>query len=215
MRAAFWRAFAAAVVAAMAAHSPAASIPCETNGLFDRVGKRYGIDPMLLYAIAQTESGARPDRVARNKNGTVDHGAMQINSVHLPTLARFGITKEDLYNPCVNVDVGAWVLARCFARWNVTWEAVGCYNSETPRFRDAYARTVAARYQRLRSGRYSHSAGGRAPQQPLPPSPELNSAALSSRLVCTAPAGCVVERTQGGQLLVTEAASQMAGLLVR
>ena len=36
---------------------------------------------------------------------------MQINSSWLPILAKYGIAKSDLLNPCVNTHVGAWVLA--------------------------------------------------------------------------------------------------------
>jgi hypothetical protein len=52
---------------------------------------------------------------------------MQINSVHLPTLAQFGIRREHLFDACVSQKVGAWVLADCIQRFGYTWKAVGCY----------------------------------------------------------------------------------------
>ncbi len=181
----------------------ATAATCDPTGLFDRVGQVYGIDPVLLYAIALTESGARPNAIARNANGTVDHGAMQINSVHLPTLAGYGIRREDLMDPCTNVAVGAWVLSNCFARYGVNWQGVGCYNSATPRLRDAYARKVAYRYNRLRPGNTGSLAAGpqRAPASPHP-------------FICAVAAGCLVERSAGG-LLVSAFDPRTAQLLTR
>ncbi|MBQ1556830.1 MAG: lytic transglycosylase domain-containing protein, partial [Pseudomonas sp.] len=52
-----------------------------------------------LVAIAKTESNFNPAAVNRNKNGTTDHGLLQVNSVWLGKLAGFGIAEQDLYDP--------------------------------------------------------------------------------------------------------------------
>jgi soluble lytic murein transglycosylase-like protein len=52
---------------------------------------------------------------------------MQINTIHLPNLARFGIRREDLFDACTSQKVGAWVLADCIQRFGATWKSVGCY----------------------------------------------------------------------------------------
>jgi hypothetical protein len=120
--------------------------------------RRYGLSPDLLIAIARVESDLDPSAVNRSHattTGTVDIGLMQINSAHLPQLARFGIAESDLYDPCVNIHVGAWVLAGLMARHGASWDAVGAYNAacahghsnECVRIRSRYVWKVYERLQ--------------------------------------------------------------------
>lgn len=83
---------------------------------------------MLLKAIAWKESRGHPNAVGpRLKDGNVALGLMQINTVHLQTLAQFGIRRENLFNACTSQEVGAWVLSNCIAQFGATWKSVGCY----------------------------------------------------------------------------------------
>ncbi|WP_341678714.1 lytic transglycosylase domain-containing protein [Niveibacterium sp. SC-1] len=65
---------------------------------WESAGQKHGVSPYLLYAIAKTESSLNPRATNRNGNGSEDVGLMQINSVWLPTLARYGITRADLFD---------------------------------------------------------------------------------------------------------------------
>lgn len=128
---------------------------------FNEAGQRYQIDPLLLRAIALQESSLDPHAVNHNKDSkgrvtSSDYGVMQINSSHIPELTRLGIlhSKDDLLkNPCLNVHIGAWILARAFQTCNVNWECLGAYNAGfkpgNPR-RMAYARKVFDRYKKLK-----------------------------------------------------------------
>lgn len=111
---------------------------------WESVAKKYAVNPYMLYAIATTESGLRPNIVsAANSNGSYDIGLMQINSSWLPKLKGFGITEESLLkDSCTNLEVGAWILADNMQRHGNTWTAVGAYNAKTESKRIAYAKKV-------------------------------------------------------------------------
>jgi soluble lytic murein transglycosylase-like protein len=112
----------------------------------------HAIEPELLQAIADVESGLRSDAINHNRNGTRDIGLMQINSIHLSRLSTEGITEQRLLDePCLSVEVGASVLAGFIARYGYNWTAVGAYNAGNAPDRQAarlrYARKVWQRYQ--------------------------------------------------------------------
>ena len=130
---------------------------------WDAAGARYGVHPLLLAAIAKVESGFDPSAVNSThvaRTGSVDLGLMQINSSWLPVLGRHGITRERLFDPCTSITVGAWILAGLFARYGVTWEAIGAYNAACVRLdavactarRAGYARKVEVALRQLSGG---------------------------------------------------------------
>lgn len=109
------------------------------------VANHFRLPMPLLEAVLKVEGG-RPGLAMRNSNGTYDLGPMQINTSWLPVLAEKNITREMLRDDfCVNVAVGAWILARELnqipAKPAVAdfWQAVGRYNSRTPRHNYRYA----------------------------------------------------------------------------
>ncbi|AZN35915.1 type III secretion system invasion protein IagB [Iodobacter ciconiae] len=130
-------------------HSPAVLANC-----WERAGQSFGIEPALLYAIAQQESGLNPLAGNHNRNGSNDIGLMQINSTHLPRLNTMGIKEQHLLqDSCLSVMIGASILSDMMKRYGYSWEAVGAYNAGTGAHNHAlrmhYAHQVWQRYQRL------------------------------------------------------------------
>ena len=109
---------------------------------YDEAARYQKVNPLILRAIAWQESHNRPDALHKNANGSTDFGLMQINSIHLPTLARYGISTDTLMEPCKSVYIAAWHLRQKMNKYGNTWAAVGAYHSETPSLRDHYARQI-------------------------------------------------------------------------
>ena len=117
---------------------------------FDDAAAWQHLNPLILRAIAWQESHNNADATHENANGSIDYGVMQINSIHLPELARYGIRRDALMVPCKNVYIAAWHLRKQVVRYGNTWTAVGAYHSSTPALRDDYARRIAAIIDRWR-----------------------------------------------------------------
>ena len=100
--------------------------------------QHHRIDPRLLRAVLKVESDLRPWAFGRNANGTVDMGMAQINSIHLPELARHGIQSQHLFDPCVASYVAAWLLRKNIDRHGLTWFGVAAYHSLTPEHNQRY-----------------------------------------------------------------------------
>lgn len=122
---------------------------------FDDAAEWQGVHAGVLRAIAIQENRRCDATISKNKNGSVDIGCMQINSIHLPELANYSITKESLLNQCTNIFVGARHYKKMVMKYGNTWAAVGAYHSETPKYRDPYAKSVEAIFRRYRLDEYA------------------------------------------------------------
>lgn len=98
--------------------------------LFKKYGAEYKIPAQLLWAIAKNESRFNPKAKNTNKNGSSDYGLMQINSVHKNWLEKSGISIDDLYNPAINIKVGAKILSLCLDKHGWNYKAINCYNGK-------------------------------------------------------------------------------------
>lgn len=128
---------------------------------FQAAGARYQIDPVLLEAMAVQESGLNPRAINTNRNKagkavSTDYGVMQINSTHIPTLISMGVirSKDDLLNnACLNVQIGAWILAKHLQTCGVSWSCLGSYNAgfadNNEKRRMVYARRIYGIYNQL------------------------------------------------------------------
>lgn len=77
-----------------------------------RAAAHYRAHPDLVRAIIRTEGGTT-GKVSYNKNGSYDMGLMQINSIHLAELSKFGITRDMLVNnECLNIFIGTYYIQR-------------------------------------------------------------------------------------------------------
>ena len=112
--------------------------------------QRHGVNPHILRAILQVESGMRPHVVSRNRNGTIDVGMAQINSIHFRELAQWGITPDLRLDPCVATHVAAWHLKRVMLRHGNTWFGIAAYHSTTPVNNQRYQ--ILLRQELVRTG---------------------------------------------------------------
>jgi hypothetical protein len=125
---------------------------------FDEAGALYDIHPDILRAIAKVESNYQTRAINWNRNGTYDFGVMQINSSWAYTI---GLEQwKTLGDSCSNIKTGAMILAGCMKKYGYTWDAIGCYNSQTPDKRDKYALLV---YRQLKNIERDALAGKAAP----------------------------------------------------
>lgn len=115
----------------------------------------YSVDPDLLKAIAWKESKGWTGAIGSPlKDGNVALGLMQINTVHLPVFRKYGVKKNDFFEPCTSIKMGAYVLADCIKAKGANWNAVGCYyggaGSKAYRAMDGYIADVKVYYKAFR-----------------------------------------------------------------
>ncbi len=112
----------------------------------------YQAHPDIIRAVIRTEGG-KVGQIRQNKNGSFDMGPMQINSVHLPELAKYGITQVMLANnECLNIYIGTYYLQRNILTAPHFWAGVGNYHSSTPERNIAYRYRVWDNLTKVRGG---------------------------------------------------------------
>ncbi|MFM0027502.1 lytic transglycosylase domain-containing protein [Paraburkholderia madseniana] len=114
----------------------------------DDAARFHHVNVVIVRAIAQQESGMRANAINTNNDGSEDIGLMQVNSSWLPKLRRYGITRESLFNGCVNAYVGTWIFASNVKQFGPTWKAVGAYNAVSANKQLVYANNIYRRIQR-------------------------------------------------------------------
>lgn len=100
----------------------------ETAKLIYRVAKRYNINAQDLVNIAYTESRFNNNSIRYNKNGTIDVGMFQINSVHWTTTC----SKLNIYKLEDNAACAAIIISKLKAKHSIRdkqW--LGRYHSAT------------------------------------------------------------------------------------
>ncbi|MEO2215525.1 lytic transglycosylase domain-containing protein [Chromobacterium vaccinii] len=115
--------------------------------------RRFSVPYLLLMALKVKESGVQfsnPYITGRNRNGSSDISYWQINDNWLPKLARYNIDRDRLYDPCVNVQVAAWLLSSEVRRTGSWVAGIGAYHSPTPSKAQPYAAHVLKIWAELR-----------------------------------------------------------------
>ena len=74
----------------------------------------YGASFPGSSSIMMAESHGNPNAINKNRNGSVDRGLFQINSIHVPDLMKAGIiqNESDLFDPVKNSLAANWVYQR-------------------------------------------------------------------------------------------------------
>lgn len=126
------------LIAAMPAFSKSNPADPHVLSCIEEAATRYENGYSLMLAIAKQESSLRPYIVHKNpptkKNpaGSEDIGLYQINADYwLPILSQYGITRESLFDPCVNAHVAGWIIWGNKKVYGNTWKAIGAFNSPT------------------------------------------------------------------------------------
>lgn len=118
----------------------------------------YHVDSKLVLAVIDGESEGNPDAINRNKNGSTDHGLMQINSCNHEWLSEeLGIT--DFHDPSQNIQAGCYILSLLTAKYDDYHRILMAYNMGEYRTRQLwrqgirtsrYSRRVMEKYQKLK-----------------------------------------------------------------
>ena len=110
----------------------------------------YHVSAKVIIAVLNVEGG-KVGLAHRNKNGTYDLGPLQINTSWWPTLYHYEITPSDvLFNPCINVRVGTWILGKSIAKSKNLLIGIGNYHSMTPLYNQQYSQKVRVSYTQLK-----------------------------------------------------------------
>lgn len=97
----------------------------ETNNHIEKTAKRYGLNPNIIKALIEEESGWLTSVEGDNGNSV---GLMQIQERwHKERMKRLGVT--DLYDPEENITVGCDILSELLNKYGNYKDALSVYNS--------------------------------------------------------------------------------------
>ncbi|RGE40442.1 lytic transglycosylase, catalytic [Comamonas testosteroni] len=128
------------------ATTAAAQAPTAPTTMFTRpveaciipAAQYHGVNHNILWAILKVESNFKPATVAKNENGTSDYGMGGMNTIHMPGLAKFGVTPATISDPCISTYVTAWHLRKQMAKHGNNWYGIATYHSATPYYNTRY-----------------------------------------------------------------------------
>lgn len=117
-----------------------------------QAANHYHIPAVVLLAVAEQEGG-KPGQKVRNSNGTFDYGVMQINTVSLADLRRFGINEHHvLANGCYPYYLAAWRIAGHLQNdLGDIWQRAANYHSRTPTYNRLYRSKLIRRAVKIAS----------------------------------------------------------------
>lgn len=118
------------------------------DSLFKLVAEEFSLQPEILEAVAEHESGRNPwalniegrsfypvsrDEalmiIEKNKEKSFDVGLMQVNSYWI---RKYGLSIPEVLEPDGNVRLGAWILRYCLDEYGYNWRAIGAYHTGSP-----------------------------------------------------------------------------------
>lgn len=95
----------------------------------DKISKENGIDPDLVRAIIQVESGWRPNAVRIEPSGYKSIGLMQVTMQAARDIGYTG-SEENLFNPYTNIKCGVKYLKKMLDTFNGNiYKAIAAYNA--------------------------------------------------------------------------------------
>lgn len=140
-------------------HPAAADLTPLSYDCLTQAADRFQVAPLALMLILSVEGG-KVGQCSTNHNGSRDCGPAQINSVHLPDLARLtGWSEADVArsirdNGCLNIEVAAWLLRRAIeGAGGDVQEGLGRYHSRTPALKQRYLAKMIGTFNRRFSPR--------------------------------------------------------------
>lgn len=113
----------------------------------------YSIPPSVILGVLKVEGG-KVGMANLNKNGSYDLGMMQINTVWVPTLAKYWKVEPSVAirylrdDGCVNIGVGAWILRSKMDQTGSLYDGIAYYHSATPHLGSKYRQKVMTAMQR-------------------------------------------------------------------
>ncbi|NVZ11532.1 transglycosylase SLT domain-containing protein [Allochromatium humboldtianum] len=133
----------------LASQQAAASAYESYRSCFEAAAKQQHLPVEVLIAVAEQQPASNPKTTVTNKDGSRSYGLMSINSRWLPKLKEHGVSRQDLYDPCTNIHVGAWIFAQHIAQDGWTWRGIGSYYAKSDRLRLQFATNVIQRWKTL------------------------------------------------------------------